>query len=884
MKLFFKNPFAYCLSFLVFLSFQIATLNAQTFQSKKGGVCLRFDDYQTPAELRKVRTLFNKHGVKFTYAMNTGIGEIFGDTAFWNVVRDIEKDGHELADQTPSDVSHYIEMKNAAEASAFVGRPGVDHVNSAISRVCLKYQLLTTNGSGDEGKVDISGNRIISKTAGEFAWSKLVNYRYTTHFYLPSLNKLVTFTDVRNVNPNDVDTVFVKSFWKEDIDLGVYSNVSYKKITPYEMSVDKEGIQTMLEYSLKLFAKYGLQNPVTFIHPGGAHPYTAKNIVKEAITPLGFKGAATYPFEKTGITYYNPLGLNQFSLQGGEITPEVNTIADCKKIIAEFYAKNTVTVSINHFTSLGSVYNFDQMLLNLEEIIIWCKANGIPIQTYKQWDQYYADDFLDQTDDIFPPLQNDFDKDGKPDGLAMANISMRDTLNGVPYNNNVCFSAASNGNVFSVTKLYGLNRGKNTIYVSTKNGKDMYDYFTMVVDLPEMNYSKTFTVLTNTANYTERSFDIEIPAGVTYINISFNCNTQNNQRLYASGFKIKSAKKPSFKTVVIERKSHEAFAPIDLTPYGACNGFTQGQLSYSVVRAPQNLYAKISNSKILTLLPSSNRFWIGLDSIDICVKAPDNTADTLRTYIVSKLGKTCTGQYVQISINADTLTDKSYAWSSRKTDPTLQLVNSTSTWAKPTVANGYMNSITFKSNAVRFDSTFVDLIPSKITYGPYQQLYFKGANSVSYTLNYPSQYSIQFSELPQSNLTVTTNGSTVTMTRPAGFSGNLETKLYVTTPTCDAIIYTLAASTAPVGLVEEDLNDKVIVYPNPVTNLLQVKGLEEANYLLEVYSIKGELIWKGSQNATHELSIATANWEAGFYLLKISSENQVVVKKILKVI
>ena len=112
-------------------------VQAQTYLAKKAGVCFRFDDYQKPENLEKVRLLFNKHGVKFTYSLNTGLGEIFGDTAFWNVVKRMEADGHELADQSPTDVSHYFEPKTTAEAQTFAGRPGVDHVNSTYNRVCL---------------------------------------------------------------------------------------------------------------------------------------------------------------------------------------------------------------------------------------------------------------------------------------------------------------------------------------------------------------------------------------------------------------------------------------------------------------------------------------------------------------------------------------------------------------------------------------------------------------------------------------------------------------------------------------------------------------------------------------------------------------------------
>ncbi|MFY8190428.1 MAG: hypothetical protein ACOVK9_05630 [Bacteroidia bacterium] len=185
------------------------------------------------------------------------------------------------------------------------------------------------------------------------------------------------------------------------------------------------------------------------------------------------------------------------------------------------------------------------MMLHLEQLIISCKANNIPIKTYKEWVEVISESYFDQTFDIFPPLQNDFDKDGKIDGLQMANPNLRDTINGVPYNKNVCLSIATNNAVFNFTLVYGLSRGKNTIYLSTKGGKEIYDYFSMVVDMPEANISRAYAVYTNTPNYTERA--------------------------------------------VIQREAHTAFKPVSLSDFAACNGFAPAQLQFAVLRSSNHL-------------------------------------------------------------------------------------------------------------------------------------------------------------------------------------------------------------------------------------------------------------------------------------------------------
>ena len=882
MKLNIYTQYLILLLFVLSISVRTNTF-AQTFIVKKGGICFRFDDYQKPADLEKMRLLFNKHNVKFTYALNAGIGEIFGDTSYWNVLDRINKDGHELADQSPTDVSHYFETRTPEEAKTYIGRPGIDHVKEGSNRVCLSFELLSTAGAGDESKVDIRNDTIISKANGEFAWGKLINVRYTTHFYIPGINRLLSLYDVRNANPNNPDTIIVRDFWKQPINLGVLSNLDYRRLTPFDLNIPKEGIQTMLEYSQKIFLKHKLPLPVSFIHPGGSHPYISTANVKNAIEPLGYKGGASYPFVRFGLSYYNPNGLNQYALQGGDITPENNSLDDCKRHIAAYYAKNNILVSINHFNSLGAAYPFDQMMLNLEQLIIWCKANNIPIKTYKEWVQVISESYFDQTFDIFPPLQNDFDKDGKIDGLQMANPNLRDTINGVPYNKNVCLSIATNSAVFNFTRVYGLSRGKNTIYLSTKGGKDIYDYFSMVVDMPEANISRTYAVYTNTPNYTERAFDIEVPAGVTYLNLILNYNTQNNQRVFVSGIKIKALKKPSFRAAVIHREAHTAFKPVSLSDFAACNGFTPAQLQFAVLKAPNHLQATLVNTRELHLLPKNNRFWIGIDSILVRVRAPDNTADTAWVYVQSVAGKLCTGAISPISINTDTVNDLSYAFSSFPADPILNPSNAAKVWVKPIANTKYSNTITFKNNSKRTDSISVNVLPSKMVWGTYETKYFGSANSLTYTLNYPAHNQILLYS-NNSNAQVSINNQTVTIQKPAGFNGILETELFIGSPTCQAVIHTLASSTFSTTLEENKLVLPIQVYPNPFNQEITLRHVPDGLWKMQLYNLAGALIFEPNEKimGNNECKFAIPELVSGIYLIKLSNDSQVFTTKLIK--
>lgn len=858
-------------------------LQAQTFQSKSGGICFRFDDYQTADKLRAVNALFNKYGFKFTYALNTGIPDLLKDTTFWNAAKELENAGHELADQSPSDAIHYFEPNTAAIALSYNGRAGVDHITTGSpNRVCLKYSILNNAGAGDEGNIDISGNRIISKNNGEFAWTKLNNGKVATHLYFPSLGKLVQIGNILNANANNPDTIFVNTIWNEPIALGTYSNIAYRKISPYQLSIDKEGLQLMAEFSMEQFEKYKLKLPKTFIHPGGAHPYVDKQVLKEALEPFGIKCAASYPEQNTGISYYNPHNNLQYCIQGSDISPETQSAAVIKTSIAEAVAKNQILISINHFSSAYGASPFSQMLSNLEQVLIWCKANTIPVKTYQDWSNYLWGGFWDQSEDIFPALQTDLDKNGTADGLTFGTTIIKDTVSGVLYNKNYCLQANSSGTLVSCDRLFGLNRGKNTFYVSTKGGANANDYLTLVVNLPEINASRYYAIPCNSSNFTERSVDIEIPDGINYVSFILNYVSSSNAKIYVSGIKFKSAKKPFLKGKKISRVANQAFTQIDLAQDGACSGYAQTQMQYYILTNGQNIAASLTANRYLNLVPKNNRFWIGLDSIKLAIKAPDNTADTDWIYINSIPCKICKEQTLLLSINKDTLVDATYTWGSKPIDPFLQSTTTNSILVKPSQKTSYFNTLTFKNTSKRTDSILVDLIPSNIITGPFELKRFNGANSVSFTLNYPSYYKIELYQIPVAGETISTNGSNITITRNAGFVGNMEAKLLISTPACKSIIHTLVATTYAVGERElaMEINSPTI-YPNPFGQFFSIESTSLKNAKLEVYNLMGAQVFAGMLTDGKNV-ISAENWLPGIYLVQLITDKQVYQTKVVK--
>ena len=878
MKYFFKF-LKYC--FLLSIFFVLPALTkAQILKPKTAGVCFRIDDFQDTSKLRRVINLFDKHNLKFTYAANSGIIEAYGQSNYWNLLQGMYQNNHEVADQSPTDVSHYIETPKPEDVRAYAGRPGVDHVTESLRKICLSYTLLNNKGAGDEGKIRINGDTLFSLNNGEFAFSKLINERFTAFFYLPASDKLVALANLFNANANDPDTLVVQNFWKEKINLGVGNNLDYRRITPFDITTTTEGLQIMAEYTLKVFKKYALPPPTTFVHPGGSHPYNTSAKVREALKGLGYSGAATYPVLRNGITDYNPKGLKQYALQGSDFTPEFQTLSDCKKLIAEKYARNQVVVSINHLNTLGSLLSFDDMLANLEELLIWLKARKIPVDTYRNWNIYLNETFYETGTDIFPPLQNDFNGDQLIDGLEVSNPGIIDKINGVPYNAGYCFSPSTSSSIFYTNELCGLTNGKNTISVSTRGGKDQFDYFNLIVYLPEVNQSFQFNVPTNTVAYTERNFDFYVPHGVTYVNISLNYNTDKNAKAFISGFKLRASDRTIVKAQPITLKSNLLIAPINLAPFASCKGFTQAQLVWNVLRLPNLFTAQISGNNQLQLLPKATKFVSGQDSIQLSAIAPNGSADTAWFYINSTIPTICNGQLTYVGIRKDPSSELSYDWAAQFTDPQFINTKDSFIWVRPTADNSYTLTVTKLNNVKENHTLAVKTLPSKIVAWPTETKSFGGANQVTFTLPYENQFQTYFYEYPQTEAKVSFNGKDVIITKSLSFTGNLAVKLFITTPTCEAYQHTLLANTWATGMKAID-KANIQVYPNPSKGVFTLSGLAKGDIHYEVFNMQGRSEAKGEAE-THEINLE--NLANGFYLLRIfDAKQQVYTTRIQKI-
>ena len=83
----------------------------------------------------------------------------------------------------------------------------------------------------------------------------------------------------------------------------------------------------------------------------------------------------------------------------------------------------------------------------------------------------------------------------------------------------------------------------------------------------------------------------------------------------------------------------------------------------------------------------------------------------------------------------------------------------------------------------------------------------------------------------------------------------------------------------PVGTVSNILDSKFNIYPNPASNLLNIDNKNGLDFTVYLNDLTGKTVYSNQSNS--DLKINVSNLPAGMYLLKITSEKNTLVKKVI---
>ncbi|MDD4603136.1 MAG: T9SS type A sorting domain-containing protein [Bacteroidales bacterium] len=591
-------------------------------------------------------------------------------------------------DNTPTHQTQYFSLLSLQDTSIYSNHPGVDHFYG--QQVCLKYYSIDTTQSHNEGLVNIIGNTVISINNGEF--SDLNGNPYFFSILFGFNHKPCLWYDLKNKNPFDPDTLKVKSFWGEPLDMGIMNGISYHKLTQRDVFMHPAAVQLLGSHSLKTYSDLNIPRPYTWIHPSGQMPWINAYEIKSFLgDSLNYTAASNYT-NAAFFCYneYNPSGTKQFSLQSGDISIENHDLTWNKSEIVNSFAKHYIKVDLSYFID-SPPGGWNGYLSRVDSLLNWCVASNIPVLTYHQWTAMLYDSIPNRVTNIFPKLNTDLDGNNFPDGYDQnsSSLGIYSLSDGVEVSGNRCFMIGGSGNICQITALAGLEKGDNKFSIWVKRSSNDTSKVLVNFYFPETggNYNMEFSV--DSIAWVKKFQILNVPENASIVNILIANDGLNNDTVKISGMDLRSSgflKTTHLPDQVIT--ANEPFQSIDLNTL-VIDSITPGTPVIWTISGGSTLNLSITPENLLDVQKPKS-FWIGTDSVYLVAQDLEGIKDSCFVkFISNKIPTLCKGNPLMLSL-LDTLDNDIIQWNSVPYDSTISnpgifnpIVNPTkTTWYK----------------------------------------------------------------------------------------------------------------------------------------------------------------------------------------------------------
>jgi len=193
------------------------------------------------------------------------------------------------------------------------------------------------------------------------------------------------------------------------------------------------------------------------------------------------------------------------------------------KEIADRMAKHQVVSILFHYPSIPG------LLTVTEQFLKWCNDNNVPLLTLSQWITNLYGSYPDPTTNVFPDITKDINADSRPDGYEPfdANVTINKNDVGAPGGSSLSKNAW--GNLFMISQLGGIEKGKNLISFSAKGQVNASVRILAQVNGTGQTYCDT-TINLSSAGWKTYSAKLTVPDNANFSDISLalsNLNTGN---------------------------------------------------------------------------------------------------------------------------------------------------------------------------------------------------------------------------------------------------------------------------------------------------------------------------------------------------------------------
>ncbi len=512
----------------IFCLFPLLTF-AQPSDDKKGGICFRYDDNAPLDKLKQIEEVFNKYNYKYCFAVN--LAALPDQNEYPDYLKKLDEHGFELMDHCPNHGTNAFWIDNS-EISVYENQPGVHHFNS-VGMVCLEYEEIDSKKYLFQGTAHISTDTVISETAGGFK-----DYNDNLFIYFPSLQKIGSPIVVKNKNPNNPDTIVMRSYWGEMMYVNKISKVEFCFIDNSSIQLTRNARSILAQESMRLFEKYHLSRPLSWIQPGGKTPHFSSLEIKNT---YGDKFHYTSGASDGGLQCYNDARKDaRFAMQWGDFSGCVSEVSKDKKLIADQMAKHYFLIGGSHLYEIS--IEWKKYLSRVDSILAWCSREHIPVKTYREWSNLLYDTPQNPYTNIFPPLNTDINGDGIPDGYDLVEGKLNKTDS--PPQEKYSLSIDKKGTLCKINSLAGFEKGENEFFIWTKGAPG--DFITLTIRFQESNQMLTFKIPATEKEWTKYSLNdlkdskqkVNFPQQWSYLHLDFSCTDYKSGEVKIGGFKL----------------------------------------------------------------------------------------------------------------------------------------------------------------------------------------------------------------------------------------------------------------------------------------------------------------------------------------------------------
>ena len=503
--------------------------------AKRVGVLLRIADTFKEREAATLMQSAARTGATLTFFVNAGLlqpefREQYRDDGWDNTMAQIQAAvaaGHELGDHGPYDTHLYWRGKPTLTESDW----GVRKITGDTTWIEM---ALDTTGYTVATKATKplnvrSGNQFISQTSGAFNG---LNYDWFTLFYNGDTLIVQQLLNEESGNP---DTLIVQNQYLQPI--AGYPNaddVTYSLASDKAWLTTVPGMRRLFQASKDAFARAGLPRPTTYQQAGGRYGDPHPDSASIAARMEGYTYVNVFYNEDEVGLGYNDTRTNPEYSRSTTFDLETQKFSEAWPLIISNFALRKLAVQSNHgnFAWPGSA-----MQARYDSLFAACAEYGIPVLSNRDWGIMLLKSHPNPFENIFPPLQNDWDGDGEPDGIVRGASTTYSSSGGMAESAGYRISRSSVGDLVAVNYLASVDKGRNILTIFTKGASGDV----IGIDITGGGYGSLLstTITAETGTWEEHLIEFDVPYTVSAILIDIDCDTYVSGPVEISGMQLR---------------------------------------------------------------------------------------------------------------------------------------------------------------------------------------------------------------------------------------------------------------------------------------------------------------------------------------------------------